>query len=738
MAAGMYLEHYLDSIENLPFELQRNFQLMRDLDQRTEDLKSEIDKLATEYISNARTLSSEEKLGLLKQIQEAYGKCKEFGDDKVQLAMQTYEMVDKHIRRLDTDLARFEADLKEKQIESSDYDSSSSKGKKKGRAQKEKKAARARSKGKNSDEEAPKTAQKKLKLVRTSTEYGMPSVTFGNVHPSDVLDMPVDPNEPTYCLCHQVSYGEMIGCDNPDCSIEWFHFACVGLTTKPRGKCVRVAPKKESKGLLMMLTFSAAPPVPPMGSPLSEGEYQHFFSSLQPTWKAHASCHLRQTHGCLSPAVLRLDQQENHGRVPEGPVCSAFPEAPWFQTFCQFAQYRCSKRKFYVKRIPCPSFPPKGLIQPEKQPYDVDFWAKDESTPTEAVSQKPSPSPADLHSSVDMLLKDSYAQSSQKPLVQKTTPAMPVAPRPLQDRGLPVPPSAQPVPPTPASSPSHAWGEHTWEHRLHRGVWQLISTALSLEAGTEVPATTSELGSMTSSAEDRIQEMAPIGSLLALKRKEAVMILCYAILEGICVSSVVTQAWKELESKILGFGDSVCDSLGRQHIDLCPACAFCSLKMEQCQNIYNLRRVHCEKGSFTAYINPQISTQHRAAGNKTSFPKPSEFFGTQVSGGLRPEYWCSLIAIQGCDDPRVMLWLQAEHATFQAGDDPSQICDSDGVQYPTYCAFKSHQCLQHSLYNQRVIRIGCFRNQTYHILSEEEGKEEVRRWHQRFLSLTEG
>lgn len=37
-------------------------------------------------------------------------------------------------------------------------------------------------------------------------------------HPSDVLDMPVDPNEPTYCLCAQVSYGEMIGCDNADVS----------------------------------------------------------------------------------------------------------------------------------------------------------------------------------------------------------------------------------------------------------------------------------------------------------------------------------------------------------------------------------------------------------------------------------------------------------------------------------------------------------------------------------------
>ncbi|XP_038295110.1 LOW QUALITY PROTEIN: inhibitor of growth protein 4 isoform X1 [Canis lupus familiaris] len=169
MAAGMYLEHYLDSIENLPFELQRNFQLMRDLDQRTEDLKAEIDKLATEYMSSARSLSSEEKLALLKQIQESYGKMTRecWLTTRSQRACRTYEMVDKHIRRLDTDLARFEADLKEKQIESSDYDSSSSKGKKKGRTQKEKKAARARSKGKNSDEEAPKSTQKKVKLVRT-------------------------------------------------------------------------------------------------------------------------------------------------------------------------------------------------------------------------------------------------------------------------------------------------------------------------------------------------------------------------------------------------------------------------------------------------------------------------------------------------------------------------------------------------------------------------------------------
>lgn len=34
----------------------------------------------------------------------------------------------------------------------------------------------------------------------------------------------------------QVSYGEMIGCDNDLCPIEWFHFQCVALTSKPKGK----------------------------------------------------------------------------------------------------------------------------------------------------------------------------------------------------------------------------------------------------------------------------------------------------------------------------------------------------------------------------------------------------------------------------------------------------------------------------------------------------------------------
>lgn len=44
-----------------------------------------------------------------------------------------------------------------------------------------------------------------------------------------------DPNEPTYCYCDRVSFGEMVACDADDCEKEWFHLECVGLKVAPRG-----------------------------------------------------------------------------------------------------------------------------------------------------------------------------------------------------------------------------------------------------------------------------------------------------------------------------------------------------------------------------------------------------------------------------------------------------------------------------------------------------------------------
>lgn len=59
-----------------------------------------------------------------------------------------------------------------------------------------------------------------------------------------------DPLEPRYCVCNNVSYGEMVACDNEDCPIEWFHFACVGLTEQPKGKwyCQQCVEQMQQKG----------------------------------------------------------------------------------------------------------------------------------------------------------------------------------------------------------------------------------------------------------------------------------------------------------------------------------------------------------------------------------------------------------------------------------------------------------------------------------------------------------
>ncbi|KAL0277087.1 UNVERIFIED_CONTAM: hypothetical protein PYX00_004490 [Menopon gallinae] len=247
MTSALYLEHYLDSLEHLPVELQRNFTLMRDLDTRAQGLMRAIDSLADQYLRNVMTMSQEKRKELMESIQSQFNKAKEYGDDKVQLAIQTYELVDKHIRRLDSDLARFEAEIQDKALSKSHPDETGSqkKGRKKNKDGKE--TGKKRAKGASSEDET-KSRKKQKKGGGKNSGKGNACVAplidaglvrpglAGIAHPADVLDMPVDPNEPTYCLCHQVSYGEMIGCDNVDCPIEWFHFACVGLTTKPKGK----------------------------------------------------------------------------------------------------------------------------------------------------------------------------------------------------------------------------------------------------------------------------------------------------------------------------------------------------------------------------------------------------------------------------------------------------------------------------------------------------------------------
>lgn len=72
-------------------------------------------------------------------------------------------------------------------------------------------------------------------LALASPSSSMMPVTPGGSQGSD-QEWNYDPNEPRYCICNQVSYGDMVACDNGDCPYEWFHYPCVGITAPPKGK----------------------------------------------------------------------------------------------------------------------------------------------------------------------------------------------------------------------------------------------------------------------------------------------------------------------------------------------------------------------------------------------------------------------------------------------------------------------------------------------------------------------
>ena len=39
-----------------------------------------------------------------------------------------------------------------------------------------------------------------------------------------------------YCYCQGPEYGDMVGCDNPTCSYDWFHLHCLKLVSPPKSK----------------------------------------------------------------------------------------------------------------------------------------------------------------------------------------------------------------------------------------------------------------------------------------------------------------------------------------------------------------------------------------------------------------------------------------------------------------------------------------------------------------------
>lgn len=260
-----YVEEYLDLVESLPFDLQRSVSLMKEIDARYQDVLKELEDTYERY---RRESDSLQRRKLQLSIQRALIRSQELGDEKIQIAGQMVELVENRTRQID-----WHSELLHSSQESSDsyvttttsltttaasmMSSAAVAPSKAGHHEKKReevtpgsgggdkaggKRSRRQKNGESresyggldhteevgvgaSREKRAKTSSKKKKRSKGKSER--------EVSPPD---LPIDPDEPTYCLCEQVSYGEMIGCDNDECPIEWFHFSCVGLHHKPKGK----------------------------------------------------------------------------------------------------------------------------------------------------------------------------------------------------------------------------------------------------------------------------------------------------------------------------------------------------------------------------------------------------------------------------------------------------------------------------------------------------------------------
>ncbi len=80
-------------LENLSPELTRNFKLIYELDLRVHELLLDIDRLKSDYLTNFATFDVEKRQEKMREIDQKYDKCKQFSDEKVQLANITYDLV---------------------------------------------------------------------------------------------------------------------------------------------------------------------------------------------------------------------------------------------------------------------------------------------------------------------------------------------------------------------------------------------------------------------------------------------------------------------------------------------------------------------------------------------------------------------------------------------------------------------------------------------------------------------
>ncbi|XP_025922813.1 inhibitor of growth protein 3 isoform X6 [Apteryx rowi] len=107
----LYLEDYLEMIEQLPMDLRDRFTEMREMDLQVQNAMDQLEQRVNDFFMNAKKNKPEWREEQMTSIKKDYYKALEDADEKVQLANQIYDLVDRHLRKLDQELAKFKMEL---------------------------------------------------------------------------------------------------------------------------------------------------------------------------------------------------------------------------------------------------------------------------------------------------------------------------------------------------------------------------------------------------------------------------------------------------------------------------------------------------------------------------------------------------------------------------------------------------------------------------------------------------
>ncbi|KAJ9695670.1 hypothetical protein PVL29_010912 [Vitis rotundifolia] len=227
---GVFVDDYLEYASTLPAELQRLLNTIRELDERSQSMINQT-RQQTKYCLGLSSQSS--RKGNPEEDEAAFEKMRKdieanqdnalsLCTEKVLLAQQAYDLIDSHVKRLDEDLTNFAEDLKQEGKISPDEPAILPplpivpKNEKRkflyGTPQPKRVDYR--------DRDWDRERDRDFELMPPPGSHRKDFAT-----PLDV-DQPIDPNEPTYCVCHQVSFGDMIACDNENVS---HYFLCISF-----------------------------------------------------------------------------------------------------------------------------------------------------------------------------------------------------------------------------------------------------------------------------------------------------------------------------------------------------------------------------------------------------------------------------------------------------------------------------------------------------------------------------